>query len=158
VQAAFFFFTLFGSSVWIVYLLVNAIRTRQQMRLASDFYSKLLERIGSARELGELLNTEGGRSLLQTLVIDHAPAAAQRILRAAQFGTVLVTVGIGTWLAVMFAVRDWPGEVRSSVFVIASVVVATGAGLLLSAMVSHSLARKLGLLDRAERTSANAIP
>ena len=100
--------TVFGSFIWAIYLVVSAIRSRQQMRLSSEFHSKLLERIGSARELGELLNTEGGRSLLQTLVIHHAPAPHQRILRAAQSGTVLVTIGVGTWIALMLAVRDWP--------------------------------------------------
>jgi hypothetical protein len=139
--------TVFGSLVWIVYLIVSAVRARQQTRLSSEFHTKLLERIGSARELGELLNTEGGRNLLETLVVDRMPAPQQRILRAAQLGTVLVTVGVGVWLALMFAVRDWPRGVGSAVFVIASVVVATGSGLLLSAKVSHSISKRLGLLD-----------
>jgi hypothetical protein len=148
--------TVFGSLVWIVYLIVSAIRARQQTRLSSEFHTKLLERIGSARELGELLDTEGGRNLLNTLVIDQAPAPQQRILRAAQTGTVLVTVGVGTWLALMFAVRDWPQGVGSAVFIVASVVTAIGAGLLLSAKVSHSISKKLGLLDPAlpPRTTA----
>jgi hypothetical protein len=139
--------TIFGSLVWIVYLIVSAIRSRQQVRLSTEFHTRLLERIGSARELGELLNTEGGRNLLETLVVDRTPAPQQRILRAAQLGTVLVTVGVGIWLALMFAVRDWPRGLGSGVFVIASVVVATGTGLLLSAKVSHSISKRLGLLD-----------
>src|SRR3954470_20878866 len=53
--------TVFGSFIWAIYLVVSAIRSRQQMRLSSEFHTKLLERIGSARELGELLNTDGGR-------------------------------------------------------------------------------------------------
>jgi hypothetical protein len=142
--------TVFGSFVWVVYLIVSAIRSRQQVRLSSDFHAKLLERIGSARDLGELLNTEGGRSLLQTLVIDQTPAPQQRILRAAQSGTVLVTVGLGTGVALMLAVRDWPRGVGSALFVVASVVIATGVGLLLSAKVSHSISKNLGLLDRTE--------
>jgi hypothetical protein len=149
--------TVFGSTVWIVYLIVSAIRARQQTRLSTEFHAKLLERIGSARELGELLNTEGGRNLLETLVVDRTPAPQQRILRAAQTGTVLVTVGIGAWLALMFAVRDWPPGIGSGVFVIASMIVATGAGLLLSAKVSHSISRNLGLLDRAEPSRTTAI-
>jgi hypothetical protein len=152
------FTTVFGSVVWVVYLIVAAIRSRQQMRLSTEFHAKLLERIGSARELGELLNSEGGRSLLETLVVDRTPAPQQRILRAAQSGTVLVTVGIGILLALMFAVRDWPRGVGSGVFVIASVVVATGTGLLLSAKVSHSISRNLGLLDRAEPSRTTTIP
>lgn len=150
--------TVFGSFIWAIYLVVSAIRSRQQMRLSSEFHTKLLERIGSARELGELLNTEGGRSLLQTLVIDHAPAPHQRILRAAQSGTVLVTIGVGTWIALMLAVRDWPRGVGSAVFVVTSVLVATGAGLLLSAKVSHSISKNLGLLDRAQPAPITPIP
>ncbi|HEY7169413.1 MAG TPA: hypothetical protein VH417_01130 [Vicinamibacterales bacterium] len=149
--------TIFGSMVWIVYLIVSAIRARQQTRLSTEFHAKLLERIGSARELGELLNTEGGRNLLETLVVDRTPAPQQRILRAAQSGTVLVTVGIGVWLALMVAVRDWPRGVGSGVFVIASVIVATGAGLLLSAKVSHSISRNLGLLERSDPSRTTAL-
>jgi hypothetical protein len=150
--------TVFGSLVWVVYLIVSAIRSRQQVRLSTEFHAKLLERIGSARELGELLNTEGGRNLLETLVVDRTPAPHQRILRAAQSGTVLVTVGVGILLALMFAVRDWPRGVGSGVFLIASVVVATGTGLLLSAKVSHAISRNLGLLDRAEPSRTPTIP
>jgi hypothetical protein len=149
--------TIFGSVVWAIYLIVGAFRTRQQVRLLSEFHTKLLERIGSARELGELLNTEGGRSLLHTLVVDQAPAPQQRILRAAQAGTVLVTVGVGTWLALTFAVRDWPQGVGSAVFIIASVVTAIGAGLLLSAKVAHSISKRLGLLDPAAAPRTTAI-
>ena len=150
------FSTVFGSIVWVVSLIVGAIRTRQQVRLSTEFHAKLLERIGSARELGELLSTEGGRNLLDTLVVDRPVAPHQRILRAAQSGTVLVTVGIGILIALMFAVRDWPQGVGSGVFVVATVVVATGAGLLLSAKVSHSISKKLGLLDAvpSPRTTA----
>lgn len=149
--------TVFGSLVWVVYLIVSAVRGRQQVRLSTEFHAKLLERIGSARELGELLNTEGGRNLLETLVVDRTPAPHQRILRAAQSGTVLLTVGIGIWLALMFAVRDWPNGVGSGLFLIASIIVATGAGLLLSAKVSHSISRNLGLLERSDSTRTTVI-
>jgi hypothetical protein len=148
--------TVFGSIVWVVYLIASGIRARQQVRLSTEFHAKLLERIGSARELGELLNTEGGRNLLETLVVDQTPAPHQRILRAAQTGTVLLTVGIGILIALMFAVREWPKGVGSGVFVVGSVIVATGAGLLFSAKVSHSISKKLGLLDAppSPRTTA----
>ena len=151
------FSTVFGSIVWVAYLIVSAIRARQQVRLSTEFHAKLLERIGSARELGELLNTEGGRNLLETLVVDRTPAPHQRILRAAQSGTVLVTVGIGILVALMFAVRDWPKGVGSGIFVVATVVVATGAGLLLSAIVSHSISKRLGLLDAAASPRTTAM-
>jgi len=149
--------TVFGSIIWVAYLIVSAIRARQQVRLSTEFHAKLLERIGSPRELGELLNTEGGRNLLDTLVVDRPTAPHQRILRAAQSCTVLVTVGVGILVALMFAVRDWPQGVGSGVFVVATVVVATGAGLLLSAKVSHSISKKLGLLDVAASPRTTAM-
>jgi hypothetical protein len=141
------FSTVFGSISWVASLIVSAIRSRQQVRLSAAFHTKLLERIGSARELGELLNTEGGRNLLETLVVDQTPAPHLRILRAAQTGTVLVTVGIGILLARLFSV--WPPEVASGLSMIATVIVATGSGLLVSAKVSHSISKKLGLLNAA---------
>jgi hypothetical protein len=151
------FSTVFGSLIWVVYLIVSAVRARQRARLSTEFHAKLLERIGSARELGELLNTEGGRNLLETLVVDQTPAPQQRILRAAQAGTVLVTVGIGILLARIFATRDWPPEVAAGLSMIATVVVATGTGLLASAKVSHSISKRLGLLDPAASPRTTAM-
>jgi len=150
------FSTVFGSIIWVVYLIVSAIRTRQQVRLSTEFHAKLLERIGSARELGELLSTEGGRNLLDTLVVDRPTAPHQRILRATQVGTVLVTVGLGILLARAFTVSGWPPEVTAALSMIATVVVATGSGLLVSAKISHSISKKLGLLDAppSPRTAA----
>ena len=47
---------------WTVMIVVDAIRRHRQLRLATEFHARLLERIGSVKELAEFLGSEGGAS------------------------------------------------------------------------------------------------
>ena len=46
----------------MVYVIVDGVRRRQQTRVFTEFHSKLLERIGSAKEFGEFFGSDAGRS------------------------------------------------------------------------------------------------
>ena len=54
--------SVFGSTTYIAYVVLEAIRSRQRARLTSEFQQKLLDRVGSARELGSVPEQRGRRT------------------------------------------------------------------------------------------------
>jgi hypothetical protein len=138
---------------WMVHVIVDGIRRRQQLKLVTDFQGKLLERIGSAREFGEFLNTEGGAKFLASLSIEKVAEPQTRILRAVQSGVVLLSLGIGFLL-----MRAWGGLVAADMevfHIFATICIALGLGLLVSALASYGLSRHFGLIHHdGHRASA----
>lgn len=135
----------FAAVAWIVYIVVEAYRRRQQVRLAAEFHGKLLERIGSAREFGEFLNTPGGTRFLDSLTIEREGGPHVRILRAVQSGLVLLALGLGLFLYV--GSRSLPERAGDGIHLFGTVAVSLGVGLLMSAGASYGLSRRLGLID-----------
>jgi DNA-directed RNA polymerase specialized sigma24 family protein len=58
----------FAAMAWVIHVVVDGFRRRQQLRLTTEFHGKLLDRIGSAHEFGEFLNTSGGARFLDSLL------------------------------------------------------------------------------------------
>jgi hypothetical protein len=137
--------SLFGSGSYIAYVILAAIRSRQQTRLTSEFQQKLLDRIGSAQELGAFLSSEGGARILASLSPARATGSPHtRILRALQTGLVLLALGAGLFLYI--ATRALPVEGEDVVAMIATVCTAIGTGLLVAAAASYHLSQRMGLL------------
>ena len=138
--------SLFLTIGWVVYVVSEAFRRRQQSRIAAEFHAKLLDRIGSVRELGEFLNTAGGGRFLDSLTLERETGPHTRILRAVQTGLVLLSLGIG-----LFMIGWWnpglPDEGHNVVNVFGTIAVSLGIGLLLSAGASYGLSRRLGLIN-----------
>jgi hypothetical protein len=149
----------FGSACYVAYVILEGIRSRQQARLTSEFHQKLLDRVGSAQELSELLNSEGGARLLATM----SPSGARqtggvpfRILRALQAGLVLLALGIG--LFIFAGSRALSLEGADVVTMIATIATALGVGLLASAAASYVLSRRMGLLREPDSAAPNRMP
>jgi hypothetical protein len=146
----------FAAVSWVIYIIVDGFRRRQQARMAADFHSKLLERIGSAQEFGEFLNTPGGAKFLDSLTIEREGGPHVRILRAVQTGLVLFVLGIGLFAlfdALPYTIVDRPGERfveerrNEGIVTLATISTSVGLGLLLSAGVSFSLSKRMGLIN-----------
>ncbi len=138
--------SVFGSGSYIAYVILAAIRSRQQTRLTSEFQQKLLDRIGSAQELGAFLSSEGGARILASLSPARAAGSPHvRILRALQAGLVLLALGAGLFLYVL--TRALPMEGEDVVAMIATVSTAVGIGLLSAAAASYYLSQRMGLLN-----------
>jgi hypothetical protein len=145
----------FGSTAYIAYLIVDAIRSRQRTRLTSEFQAKLLDRVGSAQELGAFLNSEGGTRMLAALSATRLEGGPhQRILRALQAGLVLLALGLGLFLYI--GVRALPTEGEDVVAMIATVSCALGVGLLMAAGVSIRISRRMGLLNNRREEAGSA--
>jgi hypothetical protein len=145
----------FGSTAYLAYVVLEAIRTRQRTRLTSEFQQKLLDRVGSAQELGTFLSSDGGARILASLSPARPDGGPHvRILRALQAGLVLLALGVG--LFVYIAARALPIEGEDAVAMIATVTSALGVGLLLAAGMSYRMSRRMGLLNRRPEETGSA--
>ena len=157
----------FVAIAWVIHVIVDGFRRRQQIRLATDFHGKLLDRIGSAKEFGEFLNSSGGTKFLDSLTIERAEGGAQtRILRAVQAGMVFLALGLGLFLLignislttqVYINGETIQSNAESGFAVFATLCTSIGIGLLMSATVSYMLSKRMGLMDGRDRRSADSV-
>jgi hypothetical protein len=137
-----------GSIVWLAYLIVNAILTWHRRRLSTQFHEKLLERFGSSLNFGEFLNTEGGRTFVDSLLVEKSAVPHERIMHALQWGVVLLFVGTALLMVRGPIVRHgFPSEVDPTLMLFGTVAVAVGLGLLISSAATFVLSKRMGLLE-----------
>jgi hypothetical protein len=157
----------FVATAWVIHIVVDGFRRRQQIRLATEFHGKLLDRIGSAKEFGEFLNTTGGTKFLDSMTVEREGGGAQiRILRAVQTGFVFLALGLGLFVLINFTdlgFSDFPGPGRRSdeeagFAVMATICTSVGIGLLASAFASYGLSKRLGLLDESDHRRLDIAP
>jgi hypothetical protein len=133
-----FIFSTIGFIVWVA---INGLQRRQQIKLLTDFNSRLLERIGSLKDFSEFLQTEGGAKFMDRVGAGGTPPDIRMmILRAVQTGLVLLALGAGLLLLAWILRARFPfGD--SEVFTITGVIaLSLGVGFLLSGGASHRLA------------------
>ena len=151
----------FIATAWVIHIVVDGFRRRQQIRLATEFHGKLLDRIGSAKEFGEFLNTTGGTRFLESMTVEREGGGAQiRILRAVQSGFVFLALGLGLFILIGstdLGLNDFDGafperrgDEEAGFAVMATICTSVGVGLLLSAFASYGLSKRLGLLDESD--------
>src|SRR5688572_15330616 len=116
----------FAASAWVVHIIVDGFRRRHQARLATEFHAKLLDRIGSAKEFGEFLNSSGGTKFLDSLTIEREGGAHIRILRALQAGLVFLMLGLG--LFILLGNRNMPLEAEEGMATFATLMTSVGVG------------------------------
>lgn len=139
--------SLFFMIGYIVYVIVDGYRRRQQTRVFTEFHSKLLERIGSAKEFGEFFGSDAGQQFLSSLSSSESGAPQLRILRSLQTGLVLFAVGFGFFLLVDR--RTFSLETTDGLMVIATAATAIGIGLVVSTAMSYVLSKRMGLIERS---------
>lgn len=123
---------MFAMVAFVVYVKVEAGRRRHLQ--ATEFHSRILEKMGSAREFGEFLGTEAGSRFLQAMSTE-TPQSADRILRAVHVG--IVTLALGVALLIVGKLRSADGS--DNAFWGGVIVTAIGIGTLLSAAISFRL-------------------
>lgn len=128
-----------GVTAWLVFVIVDGFRRRQQVRAAADLQQRLLEKIGSAQEFAAFLATDEGGRFLDAIAVDRR-VAQMSVLRLLQIGIVAFVIGITLVLG---------GVLRQSpdgLLALGLVTVALGAGLLVASGLSHVAARRMGLI------------
>lgn len=120
-----------------------------------EVHSRLIERVGSAREFGEFLATDAGERFLKALAPPSAhPSSPQwRLVWGIRAGMIASAVGIGLFIARNENVLPTEGE---DVAILATLSLAAGLGMLASALVSFLLARRLGLTQQTGPSTGSA--
>lgn len=142
IPIAFFFAVAF-----VAYVMVQARTRREDKRV--DLHSKILERIGSAREFGEFLDSDAGTRFLKALS-PEVTRPEMRMIGALRAGIVGLTVGLGIFLGI------WAGAFGSGAedfLIIATILSSIGLGLILSSAASYVVARRVGLMNGHSQTA-----
>jgi hypothetical protein len=132
---------LFALIGWVVYIIVDGSRRKERLRVFTDFHTKLIDRMGSAKDFGDFLQSDGGRKFLESLSVEKSHPG-ERILRSVQSGFVLLAIGAGLFAAEAFAQWNTDGGLR----VVGMLFLMAGAGFLLSSGASWFLSKRMGLL------------
>ena len=140
---------LFLTIGYVASLLATTVQRRARMKLIADFHTRLLDRLGSAKDFSDFAQTDAGARFMRALTTEPAAGGGtyERILRAAQLGAVFICVGLGLLLLSFFSPRTLADAqpVANRVGVIA---LSLGIGFAFSAALSYRLAGMLGLLRR----------
>ena len=135
---------MFGAVVWLVYIVVDGFRRRQRLRMFTEFHSKMLDRIGSAKEFGEFFTSEAGTRFLESLASEKGSPQV-RILAALQWGLTLICVGVA--LFILLGSRTFEPDTVDVLAFIATVATGVGIGTLIASGLSLVLSRRMGLLS-----------
>ena len=132
---------IFSTMAFIAWVAFNGWQRRQQVRLLTEFNSRLLERIGSVKDFSEFLQTDGGAKFIDRVTAGGTPPDIRMtILHAVQTGLVLLALGAGLLLLAWILRAQYPfGD--SEVFTITGIIaLSLGVGFLLSGGASYRLA------------------
>jgi Flp pilus assembly protein TadB len=137
----------FVTAGWVIYVAAEATKRQRRMKAQSELHGRLLDKF-SAQEVVEFLQTPGGARFVDSVSGDREEPA-NGILRSAHRGIILVVVSAG--LLGLTKVYGWD---NNPLLVIGVILLCLGIGFLLSALVSHRLAKTL---DTAQGPGNNKL-
>lgn len=136
------FITLFSTIAFLVWTVFSTIRRARIARIQADIQGKLLDKFTSGQELTNLLQTEQGKKLLDSLAVTEQVKPYGRILAAAQVGVILALAG-----AALLLLRKYVSGAYETLLVVGALALAMGIGFIVSAAISYRLSKSLGLLN-----------
>jgi hypothetical protein len=134
---------------FIVYVIVEGFRRRSQVKMVTEFHTRLLDRIGSAKEFGDFCASDAGKRFMDSLSSSDNGSPHGRILRSVQTGLVMLALGVG--LFILTDQRTFSLEAMDGLVVTATVTAAIGAGLITSTIFTYLLSWQMGLLNRGSK-------
>jgi hypothetical protein len=134
---------------FIVYVIVDGFRRRSQAKMVAEFHTRLLDRIGSAKEFGDFFASDAGKRFMDSLSASESGSPQIRILRSIQTGLVMLALGVG--LFILTDQRTFSLEAMDGLVVTATVTAAVGAGLIVSTVMTYLLSWQMGLLNRGAK-------
>jgi hypothetical protein len=137
------FFSLVG---WIVFVIVDTRRRREQQKALAEFHGKFLEKMGSMAEFGAFVETPAGDRFLRSLSIE-GPSAKTQIVRRTETGLLCLFIGI----TLMILGRSFP-DLSAGLIIIGAIVTACGVGNLFASGASYALSKNLGLIEDRDGT------
>jgi hypothetical protein len=139
-------FTIIGALTWLIRTVVAHRKWSRLSKLQTDVHTKILDRFSSSEELMAYIQTPAGKRFLESapIPVDAEPqvsAPVSRILWSVQVGVVLAAVGVGLF----FVSNNIEKDVAAPMLAMAILALSVGAGFVLSAIVSFTISRRLGL-------------
>lgn len=133
---------------WLAWMLTRTNHLKARARIALQ--KQLLENLNSAQEVVELMRTEEGRAILESLTIEQ-PTSREQILGQVQKGVILMTAGLGALSLRLFIPAGF------GLFIVIGVFVgAVGLGFLISSAVAYKISKSWGLLRNETGGRADA--
>jgi hypothetical protein len=142
--------------VFVLVVIVTAAAMRaQREKHRVQLQKAILEKVGSVKDLGEFLTTEQGERFLSRLSPHLSPH--HRSLWSVRVGIVLLIVGLFLMVGLHTIPLGPPGEQTSPRPLLLGILllIAAGAGMLVSAVVSFVIASRLGMVDRSPGSRKN---
>ena len=139
--------------VWLVRAVIQHRRWLRQSKVQSDIHTKLMDRMTTNEELLAYIQSPAGRRFLESAPIQEADsprvggAPVGPIIWSMMAGIVLATVGIGFRIAG----QSVANEAQQAFSVVGVIVLALGAGFIISSVMAYLVSSRLGLFP--QRTS-----
>jgi len=128
---------------WLAWALtrVSHLRVKAQIELQN----RLLEKINSAQDVAQLMQSEEGRQFIEAFSIKQ-PTLMEEILSLVRKGVIFTVVGLSGFLMRLIFPTGF------GVLILASILMgAIGVGFLISSAVSYRLSKSWGLISTAAR-------
>ncbi len=126
---------------WLAWVMnrVSHLKVKAQV----EFQTRLLEKIHSAQDVAQLMQSEEGRQFIEAFSVKH-PALMEEILGSVRKGVICTMVGLGGLLLRLIFPMGF------GVFIIASILTgAIGVGFLISSVITYRLSKSWGLISKA---------
>ncbi|MDO8677279.1 MAG: hypothetical protein Q7R30_01770 [Acidobacteriota bacterium] len=140
-----------GVVVWLVRAVIQHRRWLRQSKVQSDIHTKLMDRMTTNEELLAYIQSPAGRRFLESAPIQQesesprlSGAPVGPIIWSMMAGIVLATVGIGFRLAAQSVTE----EARQAFTVVGVIILALGAGFIISSVMAYLVSSRLGLFPQ----------
>jgi hypothetical protein len=141
--------TFIGVLTWLVKSLVQHRRWLRSSRVQAEVHTKLMDRMTTNEELLAYIQSPAGRRFLESAPLPEADtprgAPIGPIVWSMMAGIVLATAGLGFRYSAQSVTS---GEASQAFTVVGVIIIALGAGFVMSSMMAYIVSARLGLLPR----------
>ena len=120
-------------------------RFKRESEMQLQLHTRLIDKFGSPKELGEYLQSDAGRAFLTPAPAERA-TPYRKILASAQAGVVLCFVGVAIWM-VRGGDVDQSRQTVHTLTALGGITFALGLGFIASAILAYVLSSRWGLFN-----------
>jgi vacuolar-type H+-ATPase subunit I/STV1 len=125
---------------WVVWAILEWRKTRHK----SQLQNKIVDKFQSVQEFNDFLQSKEGNKFLNFIKFNGL-APKEKLLSSLSKGVILLTLGI----ALILVGQIFPDEMKYFI-AIGIVLIALGAGFLISTFISYTLSKKWGIIDEKD--------
>lgn len=146
-----------GVLTWLVKALVQHRRWLRASRVQAEVHAKIMDRMTTNEELLAYVQSPAGRRFLESTPLPEADAPRSAapvgpIIWSMMAGIVLATAGLGFRLSA----GSITNEAANAFNIVGTIIVALGAGFVLSAVMAYLVSSRLGLFPQRQRPDVSS--